>query len=211
MINKFKFFDQVVRESNYYNVNAYTGKPEPYEQSVAWKMYEHAYNPATKFLLFGRTNIDRQYPHPGAAIEPWQLQAFGATNDDFGTRGDPLSVYKGGGSVLRYQLIGRNSRWHVLYNHAWLLGGIHGRVEFVSASPRTKTMIFNPDGKVSMWGHELLFLRFFGYRPRKIFGQEIWAPYGATPEKTLSDFLNYFNNICWRRYAVWAAVGDFTL
>jgi hypothetical protein len=211
LLNKFKFFDQIARRSDYYNVNSFTGKHDPYDQSVAWNMYKHANNPVHRFLVFGRTNIERgENMRLSRAIENIDLWNLGATNKDFGTREDYIPAsFQGGGAILRYQTIG-SCTWHELYNHAWLLGGIHGRTEFHSASTRTIGMVLS--GNVpSMWGHELLFLDFFGYWPRKAFGQEIWKPLGPTPKKTLGDFLDYFEGIKNNPNEIWRKIGDPTV
>lgn len=210
VLSQFQFFMQVRQMASYYGVNSYTKKHAPYNLNIAWGMYQKAHNPANPFLVFGRTNIDRpEVDRLAGAIEDIELFNLGATNKDFGTRGDRLSANlpDGGGAVLRYQTINGQCGWHVLYNHAWLLGGIHGRTEFHSVSPRTKAMVLSGNGP-SMWGHELLFLHFFGYRPLKTHGQEIWIPFRSIPNHTLGDFLTYFNNISGSSHAIWTQVGD---
>lgn len=53
--------------------------------------------------------------------------------------------------------------WGLEMNDAWLMGGIHARLNFHVASPRTENNILDPTYGATVTGRELLGLTTFGY------------------------------------------------
>lgn len=53
--------------------------------------------------------------------------------------------------------------WGLEMNDAWLMGGIHARLDFHVASPRTANNILDPTYGATVTGRELLGLTTFGY------------------------------------------------
>lgn len=53
--------------------------------------------------------------------------------------------------------------WSVPLNDAWLMGGIHARLPFYVASPRTKENVTDPTFGFTVTGRELIGLLRFGY------------------------------------------------
>src|ERR1700752_1214250 len=154
---------------------SWLGPPNP---EGAFKLYQNAIHPALGLLVMGRTNVDRKTKLVGHAIDVIELSNFGATNDgsspDDRTRGGSGALNQPSpnrgtmGSVLHYP-----QGWHFLMNDSWLLGGVHGHVEFHLASPRVEQNLF-ADGNLTVTGRELTGLRAFGYGIKKMFnGTEI--------------------------------------
>jgi hypothetical protein len=145
------------------------GPPDP---KAAYELYKNATKPSMGLLVMGRTNIGRKEKLAGHAIDEIELFNFGATND--GSSLDPRTASGSGaldepsptratlGAVLHYP-----TGWHFLMNDSWILGGVHGRVEFHLASPRVAQNLFD-QGNLTVTGRELTGLRAFGYRVTKM-------------------------------------------
>lgn len=176
--------------------------PDP---KAAYQLYQNATTPALGLLVMGRTNIGRNSKLPGHAIDEIELSNFGATND--GSSPDPRTASGSGalhepsasrathGAVLHYP-----AGWHFLMNDSWLLGGVHGRVEFHLASPRVPDNIFS-GGMLTVTGRELTGLRAFGYKVTKMFnGTEIahCVDERAAESATLSRYWKEIDRYEWR-------------
>ena len=166
------------------------------DEHVAWGMYTSA--ASASFLIFGRTNIGKATSLPGNAINAEELMNLGSTNNDLGSIGynvralnpnfnpgeDAIGV-RGGGAILHYQ----GNSWRELYNVTWLLGGVHGRRNFHAASPRTRSMVLNDNGKPTIWAKEMAILDGCGYQPRATVMEEVWTPTRDTSSMTLTQLV----------------------
>ncbi|TVP60607.1 MAG: hypothetical protein EA351_00440 [Gemmatimonadales bacterium] len=201
-------------------------QPDP---ERAFALYRNAASPSVGFLLSGRTNITRlDDPVEGPAIDPDALFNFGATNDGmvpFAEGKSPRDIYERAngdfrprqrnplphtedrtGGVLHY-----DRGWHFLYNDAWVLGGIHGRIEFILASPRTRKNIYDEEsGHLTITGRELLGLHFFGYEFREVFGQglAVCARREVADAANLSQYLTAIEDGGWEALIDPALVSD---
>jgi hypothetical protein len=181
---------------------SWLGSPDP---KAAFGLYKNATRPALGYLVMGRTNIGRSNKLPGHAIDEIELSNFGATND--GSSPDPRTVSGSGalnepsatratqGAVLHYP-----AGWHFLTNDSWILGGVHGKVEFHLASPRVAQNIF-ADGMLTVTGRELTGLRAFGYGITKMSnGTEIAHCVNSkrAAEATLAGYWQELDKNVWR-------------
>jgi hypothetical protein len=55
------------------------------------------------------------------------------------------------------------SNWSIPMNDAWIMAGIHARLDFYVASPRTESNILDPAFGATVTGRERLELTIFGY------------------------------------------------
>jgi hypothetical protein len=178
------------------------GAPDP---TIAFQLYQNAIRPSLNLLVVGRTNIGRSGKLAGHAIDEIELTNFGATND--GSSPDPRTVNGSGamsepsptratrGGVLHYP-----TGWHFLMNDSWILGGVHGGVEFHLASPRVTQNIF-ADGMLTVTGRELTGLRAFGYAITKMVnGTEIafCCDPSAAAGATLARYWHEIDRNMWR-------------
>ena len=176
--------------------------PDP---KAAFELYQNACSPALGLLVMGRTNVGRAAKLPGHAIDEIELQNFGATND--GSSPDPRTASGSGalnepsatratqGSVLHYP-----KGWNFLMNDSWILGGVHGQVEFHLASPRVADNIHS-GGFLTVTGRELTGLRAFGYMITKMInGTEIAHCVDETKAEsaTLSGYWQAMDRGEWR-------------
>jgi hypothetical protein len=177
----------------------------PPDPKTAFRLYQNATRPALGLLVMGRTNIGRANKLAGHAIDEIELSNFGATND--GSSPDPRTVGGSGamsepsatratlGGVLHYP-----AGWHFLMNDSWILGGVHGQVEFHLASPRVAQNLF-ADGMLTVTGRELTGLRAFGYGITKMFnGTEIahCVDRSAAEGATLARYWKELDRNDWR-------------
>ncbi|WP_152249596.1 hypothetical protein [Xanthomonas maliensis] len=146
--------------------------------NVAWRTYLNAQKTNLQFLVIGRilksepVGIDAcNQIVPG--IGPSMKINMAVMNED-----------AGGGSIMD------SSKWTMLVNDAWLLGGIHSRTKFYLASPRTKVNIINSDGlyanQLTVTGRELAGLKMFGYRVISMKIGEVAIHYDASLSGTAS-------------------------
>jgi hypothetical protein len=153
----------------------------------------------------GRTNVGRDTKLPGHAIDEIELSNFGATNDGSspdrrtaggsGALNEPSATRATLGSVLHYP-----RGWHFLMNDSWILGGVHGQVEFHLASPRVADNI-HAQGFLTVTGRELTGLRAFGYKiTRMVNGTEIahCVKEQAATSATLSAYWQAIDRGEWR-------------
>jgi hypothetical protein len=181
---------------------SWLGPPDP---KAAFRLYQNATRPGLGLLVMGRTNIGRSNKLPGHAIDDIELSNFGATNDGSspdrrtvsgsGAMNEPSATRATLGGVLHYP-----AGWHFLTNDSWILGGVHGRVEFHLASPRVAQNIF-AGGMLTVTGRELTGLRAFGYRITKMFnGTEIahCIDPSAAAAATLARYWQELDRNVWR-------------
>lgn len=119
-------------------------------------IYQNAADNPLKALVVGRI-VRRE-----GGTEPINLDKIGYGIDDvertnFGTTTHGAG---GSGSVLY------DSKWTIQMNDAWLLGGIHARLDVYMASPRTAANLLDPEFGCTVTGREVLGLTTFGYTPR---------------------------------------------
>jgi hypothetical protein len=90
---------------------------------------------------------------PAVAGAPPMIGLGDIERINFGTSND-----RSGGSVLW------STYWSIPLNDSWLMGGIHARLPFYLASPRTKANIVDPAYGFTVTGRELIGLTTFGYQ-----------------------------------------------
>ena len=149
---------------------SWLGVPDP---KAAFQLYQNAHSPDLGLLVMGRTNIGKDKKLAGHAIDEIELSNFGATNDGSspdqrtasgsGALNEPSATRATLGSVLHYP-----QGWSFLMNDSWVLGGVHGQVEFHLASPRVAGNIQDAQGFLTVTGRELTGLRAFGYMITKM-------------------------------------------
>lgn len=99
---------------------------------------------------------------------------------NFGTSSD-----RSPGSVLW------SKYWSIPLNDSWLMGGIHARLPFYLASPRTKANIVDPAFGFTVTGRELIGLTTFGYQvnPNTRLGEVFECK--AAGKATSATFMQY--------------------
>ena len=112
-------------------------------KDACWQVYQNAQAPDNARLVAGRLE------HLGDE----QIRILGRTN--------ATST----GSVLRTE-----TRWSIILNDSWILGGVHGHVNFELVSPvqgnvmeQSYTADLSADRKFTVTGRELIGLKTFGY------------------------------------------------
>lgn len=114
---------------------------------TAWKVYNAAQNTNLKLLLVGRiVKPDNTQDTPG--IDQYAKDNFFIMNE-----------IDTGGSILN------STNWTLLVNDAWVLGGVHKRIDFYLASPRVRNNLYDTKAKrMTVTARELAGLKTFGYR-----------------------------------------------
>jgi len=152
----------------------------------AWGIYKRASRPSLGFNVMGRTVVDRMNKD-GSRMQPsvfgnaidlaehknFHMNSTSDNRNDFAGMGyEPGMI----GSILCFYN-GRtegNVGWHFAYNDAWIIGGVHGGVEFQLASPRTRDNIWpSTESNMSVTARELIGLRISGYNIYKTFYNEV--------------------------------------
>lgn len=165
-------YDQLTRKKG----NEWCTEVDP---DTAYEIYQRSLHPSLKIAVMGRTVVDRpelKITDFGSAIDIDMHHNFGVNshNSELATAnasisgphiGSILGFYNATKSGMRSGQI-RNG-WHFAYNDSWILGGIHGKVEFHLASPRRKDNVINPIYGLTVTGRELVGLKTFGYIIRK--------------------------------------------
>lgn len=110
---------------------------------ACWRVYNNAQAPEHNRLVAGRLE------HLGDE----QIRILGKTNAS------------SAGSILRTE-----STWSIILNDSWILGGVHGHVNFELVSPvrgnvmdQNYTADLSADRKFTVTGRELIGLKTFGY------------------------------------------------
>ncbi len=118
-------------------------------KNACWLVYCNAQSPDHNRLVAGRLE------HLGDE----QIRILGKTNAS------------STGSILRTE-----TRWSIILNDSWILGGVHGRVNFELVSPvqgnvmdQSYTTNLSADRKFTVTGRELIGLKTFGY-------QQVYGP-----------------------------------
>ncbi len=118
-------------------------------RNACWQVYNNAQAPDHNRLVAGRLE------HLGDE----QIRILGKTNAS------------SSGSILRTE-----NTWSIILNDSWILGGVHGHVNFELVSPvrgnvmdQNYTTDLSADRKFTVTGRELIGLKTFGY-------QQVYGP-----------------------------------
>ena len=118
-------------------------------KNACWRVYRNAQAPDHNRLVAGRLE------HLGDE----QIRLLGTTNAS------------STGSILRTE-----TKWSIILNDSWILGGVHGHVNFELVSPvrgnvmdQSYTTELAADRKFTVTGRELIGLKTFGY-------QQVYGP-----------------------------------
>jgi len=154
---------------------------QPLDIDVAWSIYDRARRPSLGFHVMGRTVIDKLNTASDGTKSPMAASQYGNAIDvvehhNFGLISslDNEKDYTGFGfspgnvgSILNFYQ-GNKNQWHFAYNDSWILGGLHGQVEFQMISPRNKDNLWEGSpGFMTVTGRELVGLTSFGYSIQK--------------------------------------------
>ncbi|XVS67076.1 hypothetical protein ACQPYE_13755 [Actinosynnema sp. CA-299493] len=123
--------------------------------TVAWSVYDAVVRASDKSdfigLIIGSLRITNQPPDlDGSGIDP-------DVKNNFWTMHEATKKF-GPGGVLK------SHNWSILVNDAWLLGGVHTRLKFFLASPRTTNNVYDTTRRrLRVFGRELAGLAYFDY------------------------------------------------
>jgi hypothetical protein len=141
---------------------------KPFNINTAWGIYTQARRPHLGFAVMGRTVVERFDP-TDANYETDRAAFFARVGNAIDTIEHTNLTVNGEagkfGSICHFfkHADGKN-RWNFAYNDAWVLGGVHSRLEFHIASPRRLGNVWlEADKEMGVTGRELCGLKTFGY------------------------------------------------